>query len=389
MRKPALLLSSLAISSVVLTLAACGGGSDTTGPDAVANAADSPAAVQNRARNHSTTKSTQATGTNATPSAVTCSTGTRSTFYGINGHLNMGGAYSKSSFATQIAQVQDLGFALYRNDVIDQWGANNVAAFAKQAKATSGPCVTIYPTIGPNNSDWGSNETDAYNRAYALGKASATAMKGSVPVYEVGNEMENAALVGNGDGNKPSDYDNTWFSKGRGVINGTIDGIRSVDTTTPIILSSISWLHFGFDDMLLGGTGPDGSSGHQIPKVDAVAFHWYSDMGDIENACGGTGCYNALQKMASYGKPIWLTEYGARPEMGSQSTIASYIVGNKMLGDFATLAAKYNIQSTELYQLYDDASNGGDGNYGVIQDDGKTQKTSYAKVKAFIAANPK
>lgn len=365
----------LFVSFFLLALAGCGGGSD--GNDSATSAESG------------TLKDLSASINRSTPSAITCSSGTRSTFYGINGHLNMGGAYSKSNFSTQIKQLQDLGVVMYRNDIIDNWGAQNMAAFAKQARATAGPCVAIYPTVGPNNSDWGTNEKDAYNKGYALGRATATQLKGIVPAYEVGNELDTAALVGDGDGNRSSDYDNTWFSKGRGLINGMTDGIKSIDPTAPIILSSISWLHFGFDDMILAGTGPDGSSGHQIPKVDAVAFHWYSDMGDIENACGGTGCYNALQKMSSYGKPIWLTEYGARPEMGSDSTIGAYVVGNKMLGDFVRLAAKYNIQSTELYQLYDDASIGGDGNYGLVQDNGTTKKASYAKVKSFIAANPK
>jgi hypothetical protein len=41
-----------------------------------------------------------------------------------------------------------------------------------------------------------------------------------------------------------------------------------------------------------------------------------------------------------------------------------------------------------LYELYDDQRYGGDGNYGVIHDDGKTRKSRFNTVRDFIKANP-
>jgi hypothetical protein len=63
-------------------------------------------------------------------------------------------------------------------------------------------------------------------------------------------------------------------------------------------------------------------------------------------------------------------------------------VGKEALGGFVENAQKYNIQSVELYELYDDKDNGGDGDYGVITNDGTTRKGRYEHVKAFIRAHP-
>lgn len=305
-------------------------------------------------------------------------------FYGVCAHKGLGGAYDSVSVATQVATLVDLGMKLYRSDVIDSTTASGLATFATTATASG---ISVLPTVGPNGSDWGgTTEATCYATWHAMGITVATALMGKVPAYEAGNEMEDAVLVGSGDGNLPADYDNTLYSMARGVINGIIDGIRSVDTTTPIVLNPVSWLHFGFTDMLLNGSSPDGTTGHQIPVVQGIGYHWYSDMANIESATGGTGTYNVLQHcQTTYGLPIWLTEYGVRPSFGSETAIKNYLVGSLMLADWVRVAATYNIVNTCLYELYDDVN----GNYGLIQSNGTTHKSRYATVKSFIAANPK
>lgn len=316
--------------------------------------------------------------------AQTCPPSPTPGFWGCNGHLTLGEAYGAVPYATQIAQLKDMGFSLYRNDVVDANGAAQVASFARQAAASAGPKLVITPTLGPNGSNWGgSTETACYNANFALGKAAATALKGLVPAYEIGNEMELACLQGNGDGNLPSDYINGMFSLARGVINGLADGVRSVDMATPLVMNPVSWLHFGFNDMLLSGRSPDGSGGHKIPQFQITAYHWYSDMRDMEAAQGGTGTYNVLQHIAAYGKPIWLTEYGVRPS-GSEGAMTSTLTGPLLMADWVRLKATYNIQNVSMYSLYDDST----GAYGAIRSDGVTHKGRYAALKSFIAAHP-
>jgi hypothetical protein len=112
-------------------------------------------------------------------------------------------------------------------------------------------------------------------------------------------------------------------------------------------------------------------------------------MKDITNACGGSGCYNVLLELKQrFGKPIWLTEYGVRPQVGNDEQVAQYLIGDRMLGQYVALAKEYGIQSVVQYSLYDDKKYGGDGNYGLIKDDGITKKAGYRTMKSFIESNP-
>jgi hypothetical protein len=58
------------------------------------------------------------------------------------------------------------------------------------------------------------------------------------------------------------------------------------------------------------------------------------------------------------------------------------------MGEFVAVASKYDIQAIQTYELYDDPA-GGEGAYGLLNNDGKTQKAAYAAFKSFVAANPK
>jgi hypothetical protein len=305
-----------------------------------------------------------------------------SIFYGANGHINGGGAYSISQPALQLQQLQDLHVKLYRNEVYNQASANNLANVAATFAAGN---VTVYPVILSGVAAR-TSEQDGYNVGYTLGQQTASARK--YPYYEVSNELAIQSLLSNVDGVTPKQFDNVKFQKARGIIRGMIDGVKSVDPNGKIVIGGDTWLHYGFYQMLANGTQPDGTSGYPVVNWDITAWHWYSDMGDITNACGGTGCHNVLAELQSYGKPIWLTEFGVRPTYGTDQQIADYMVGTKMMSAFLQLAPTYNIQSIQVYQLYDDPV-GGEGNYGLIQNDGKTNKAAYAAFKNFVLANPK
>jgi hypothetical protein len=315
------------------------------------------------------------------PRATTAASTTQSIWYGVNGHVNQGGAYANTTFATQGAQLKDLGLTLYRQDVWDAAGASNLKALATAVQPYG---VRVLPVLTTSPYSY-TSETASYNAAYSLGQTVAQTLKGSVAGYEVGNELEIGAMLG-GDGNQPSQYDNIKFQLARGTIRGLIDGIHSVDTATTIAVSPSGWLHFAFDEMLWNGTQPDGTTGHPTARWDVTSWHWYSDMGSITNACGGSGCFNVLQRLQSdFGKPIWLTEYGFRPN-GSDTDAGNYVVNT--MSAYNSIAKQYNVQSISLYELYDDLIYGGDGNYGLVSSDGLTKKVNYSQIKNFIASNP-
>jgi hypothetical protein len=319
--------------------------------------------------------------TSSTPASTGKTSTTGSVFYGVNGHISSGGAYDTTSMQTQLSQLQDLGVKIYRNDVGD---VNSAAMLATAAKTMAAGGVTLYPTITIGQSF--QNETAAYNAGYTLAQQVANQMH--APYYEIGNELELETLVGDVDGTKPTDFDNAKFMIARGAIRGLIAGVKAVDPQAKIVIGALGWLHFAFDQMLAQGTQPDGTSGHPVVSWDITAWHWYSDFGDIQNACGGSGCYNVLSKLQSFGKPIWLTEFGVRPDQGTNAQIATYLTGNNMMAEFASVASTYDIESIQMYELYDDPSYG-EGPYGLLQNDGKTQKAAYNAYKSFVSSHPK
>ncbi|WP_309835440.1 lipopolysaccharide biosynthesis protein [Caballeronia sp. LZ065] len=302
-------------------------------------------------------------------------------FYGVNGHNNEGGAYDISSPAVQLAQLQDLGVKYYRNEVYSQGTANKLANIAAMMDAGG---VTVYPVLLMDYRLF-ANETQAYNAGFALGQQTATSRR--YPYYEVTNEIEAEALNDNVDGVYPQQYDTGRFRIVRGIIRGMIAGIKSVDTSGKIILGGGTWLHYGFAQMLAAGMEPDGSINHPVVDWDITAWHWYSEQGNITNACGGTGCHNVLQVLKAFGKPIWLNEIGVRPNYGSDQAIAAYLTGNTMMAQFVALASTYDIESIQTYELYDDPV-GGEGNYGLLKNDGVTPKAAYAAYKNFVATHP-
>jgi len=311
-----------------------------------------------------------------------CENGGKSVFYGVAGHLEQRGAYRTTAFDLQISQLRELGMSIYAQDVSNEQSAHRVADFAAEAAKS---CIGVLALVTPFGQRKLKDEHATYEQGYALGKVAGRTLRGLVTYFQVGNEYDNWTILGpDRSGMGPSDYDNTNFMKARGSILGLIRGIRETNPDAKILLTSTSWLHFGFVDMLFAGTQPDGSKGHPIPDWDVTAWHWYSEMGSILAA--GDHKVNVLERLRdSYGKPIWITEYGVRP---THSDPAAYLVGSDALKGFTSVAKKYNIQNVTLYELYDDQRYGGDGDYGLIRDDGKTRKPRFEAVREFIKANP-
>jgi hypothetical protein len=322
------------------------------------------------------------------PPSIPCNNGTRRIFYGVAGHVSQGGIYGKISDAAQVARLTNLGFTLYAQDVFSPAGAVAVAQLARVARSQ---CIGVLAVLTPNFEKT-ANEKAARDDGYALGHMAATTLKGLVQYYQVGNEYDNVTIL-SGHGRKPSDYDNAKFMKARGSILGMIAAIKQVDPSARIVMCSVSWLHFGFLDMLYHGTQPDGSRGHEIPQWDITAWHWYSDMGDITSArpgvLGGLGIAPGINVLAYlhdvYGKPIWITEFGARPDL-SEEQATQHLIGNNALAGFVKHANDFDIQSVAMYELYDD--NAAEGNYGLIENDGVTSKPRYKAIKRFIESNP-
>jgi hypothetical protein len=361
--------------SAALFLAACGGGGGGGNSTETASGASSPTGASSPAGAASAPSSTSA------PLAVIAPAG--SVFYGMNGHINNpSGGYATNSPETQLAQLKDLNVRLYRNDASDQAQAVKLANVA-QMMAASG--VTVYPVLLQTVNKF-SDEDSAYQASYALAQQIVNVQH--YAYYEVTNELAPQVLNGWVDGVHSTDYDNQRFQIARGIIRGMIAGIKSVDPAGKIIIGGNTWMHYGFDQMLANGTQPDGTSGHPVVTWDITAWHWYSEQGDIRNACGGTGCYNVIGALQAFGKPIWINEVGMRPDFPGAPDQAATFLYNDMFKALLSIAPQYDIESLQSYELYDDPP-GGQGPYGIVLNDGTTPKPDYAAVRNFIAANPK
>lgn len=331
--------------------------------------------------------------------------------FGINGHMTWGSnlgtsMYMAASDAATIATMVDLGMRVYRNgyqvtqDTTGKVTGDPSARFKQFIAAAAPAGIVVTPVLLPNNTVAAgvTNEATGYTFGFNLGVNVATNLSGLVPHYEIGNELE--AVPGNqciqsGSGNSNGNYDNTKFQIFRGIIFGMIDGIRSIDQTTPLAGGGGTFAHTAFYQMLRDGTQPDGKTGFRKMDWDITSWHWYvnssSTNDDPENMQG----FNVLAKVASWGKPIHITECGAlwtgAAWAQSETGVAAAIVGNNCVGRFVSARKTYGIKSIVYYQLFDSATSpsnttGDEMNFAVCDVNG-AQKGRYATIKSFVAAN--
>lgn len=326
------------------------------------------------------------TGSVWAPSADPRATAPASTslFYGINGHMAYNsGIYETMSAAAQVALLQDLGVTNYRADVASGGMAQVLATALKGAFAGSG--VSILPVLNPESAGWSMtlSESAAYTLGYNLGVAVATPLKGLVQYIECGNELDVPLQIA-GNGSLPNDWSPSGWPAFRGVIRGMIDGVKAVDSTIQCGVNVGIPMAYGALQMLWNGVSPNGTatgvSGAEVLQWDFTSYHWYLSSGDIQCGWNNNSCVNVLEVLKnSFGKPIWLTEWGWSGASDTPAQAAAYVT--TALTEYLSVKDTYNIQSVMMYALIDP-------DYGLIQEDGVTKNPAYAVFKDFVAANP-
>jgi hypothetical protein len=354
-------LTALAAGTGSLALAACGGGgvesdvADATAKDAELNAVGKAASS------------------------------TQKWFYGMNGHMAWGNnsIYQTMSAAQQLALLKDLGATVYRADVADAGMATTVANALKGPFAGSG--VTIMPVLNPRSAGWdqSAGEDAGYKLGYALAVRCTTPLKGLVKYIECGNELDVIGMKIAGDGSKTSDWSHAYWPAFRGVIRGMLAGVRSVDPSIQCGVNVGIPMAYRALQMLWNGITPNGTStgyGGSLPaRWDFTTYHWYKSSYNIQKA-GPTASVDVLQILKdSFGKPIWLTEWGWSGSKDTAASAAAYVT--QAMAQYKSIKDKYNIQCIMMYDLIDSS-------YGLIQADGVTKNPAYAAFKNFVAANP-
>ncbi|WP_250533973.1 hypothetical protein [Caballeronia sp. AZ10_KS36] len=340
-------------------------------------------------------------------------------FWGINGHDTWSQpAYTSSNWGNNAAAIRDLGTMAYRNGYSANYDSSTGAITSSDGNTTLSfmnayPDITMVPVLLPrwkvayDNVTTGT-ETTAYTMGYNLGVDAATKLGGRVPYFGCGNEFENGYVSNSG--NSKTDYDNAAFLRARGSIRGMIAGIKSVNPAYKICAPAISWVHFGFLDMLADGSTPSAPTTYDSTKIvtwDITDLHVYtqnSTSSDNFEALVGQPISNGITRACGYGKPIVISEYGVNtykqvnsvwtalyPDEASIS--AALTTQGYLLDKWYAIRNSYSqpILSCMLYQLADaasDGSNTNETNFGLLGTDSTTKKGRYTAVKNFIAAHP-
>lgn len=198
------------------------------------------------------------------------------------------------------------------------------------------------------------NYTMALNYAYQEAKQ----YKGRIKYYEAGNELDNwTGIVKPYIGFGPLVHRQDRYPLARGYLRGLVDGVRAGDPDAKILINSTGWCHFGFMQSLWN----DGL------RWDITAVHWYEQFGDLESGCRGT---NPIQMYASFGKPIWITEFNSTIGIKNddQQHAAKWV--KEFIRRLRELSSKYEIQAAFIYELLDEPEKKGlERKFGIIDVD--------------------
>jgi hypothetical protein len=332
------------------------------------------------------------------------SMGVASNFWGINGHItwNWSNAtpYFKVNWAFACLRLLEMGCRVYRNAYAWTEDATTGAitgsdgnTFVDFITNFAQPCgIQVHPVLMATYSHPSlTTEQKAYDFGFARGVEAATKLRGLVPWYELGNELEVWGLT-SGQGNWWQDYTNSKFIIQRGMLCGLRAGLKSIDPVTPHMSPGGTWMHTGFYDNLLLGRGPDGSTGNQKLDWEITSWHHYLNNwvgnDDIE-VMSDQGGFNLLAHLAGWGKPIAITECGcvASKYSNDETQIRQALVGQYMLQRYWNVRKTYNIMHVSPYQLFDAASQGVTGDemaYGMLSSDGATKKGRYTDYQNFV-----
>ena len=293
--------------------------------------------------------------------------------WGINGHPVQGGPYTAISPAKQMADIATAGLRSYRMDLYDASAASQAVL---QTFVTAGAAkgVQILPVLIPDYQTEAS-EASAYATGFALAKTYATDFP-AITVWELGNEYETRALIGDVQGSDITKYDPRLYALGRGMTRGMLDGMRAGNPTAKGIVGTAGFCNFGW----LNALWADGL------RWDITGEHWYSGGKNIQAIPCMVGLTNKLELLhTKFGKPIWITEWNYN-EGSSKTAMASLLTTTMSVWN--AVAQQYDIEAAHIYELYDQPGLAGmEAVYGIASSKGVLNAAGTA-VSNYLAQHP-
>jgi hypothetical protein len=296
---------------------------------------------------------------------------------GVNGHSFTQEGYWQVPVEQQMALVKEMGVGWYRYDW--GWGLDFTHS-DKLVAAAEAAGIKLLPVLFPPVAAAKGDLVEVRRLAFEYGKAVAARYKGRITHYELSNELDCGAMTkwpngGDRDGAARSDYDFHKYAQYCELLRGLSEGVHDGDPAARRVIDAAGWLHFGFMDRLVDDAVP----------FEIVAWHWYSEMGDItEPKQSYSGKWDVIQKLKSWGKEVWITECNRRDgDMdGNEQAQADYLADQ-----IRKTRATGVVKAFFAYELLDEPYfQGGEAHYGLVKLEKKDGKWVVgARKKAFEA----
>jgi Domain of unknown function (DUF4214) len=307
--------------------------------------------------------------------------------WGVNGHPIS--SYPGISIETQLDHVRDLGLTSYRVDVS---GTNNLPGLQRLVREASARGITVLPVVTPDLDLDKETPASIEKKAYGLARALvASFKKGEVPVWELGNELENYAIIkpcemrddgkqydcanGPAGGVSVLDYFGPRWAKVSAVLKGLTEGAHAADPSVRRAVGTAGWGHIGaFARMKADGIDWDISVWHMYGQDPEWAF----------------------KELVRYERPIWVTEFNN--PLGSQKGEQEQVNGLKhAISLLRGLQDSYKVEAAHIYELMDESYWGdtAEAHMGLVsmKKDGLGQwiaaepKPAYAAVRELIGGS--
>ena len=259
--------------------------------------------------------------------------------WGVNGHPFQ--AYPGIPLETQIRLVRGLGMTHYRIGSKDD-GLSRIRPIADRHG------VTLLPIIHADGPMKEKTPKQLYDDSFERARWRTRRYRGQYAVWELGNELESFAIIkpcemrddgtqypcewGPAGGMRPIDYYGPRWEKVSAALKGLLDGAKEGDPDARRAIGTAGWGHLGaFERWKSDGL-----------DWEITVWHDYETVRE-----------DFLEHLASFGKPIWITEFNAGGGgFETEEENARMLTGR--IDYYRAMREKYRVEAAFIYELLDE-----------------------------------